>query len=137
MSDATGKYSITLPRGIAEAARQRSGLSAYVVAAVARQIEWDNLNSSSPWSRPIMARSVRKRSRPGAISCNGPVSSRPTPRAPRDTVGADAGLHGYKCAIDAMLCATALVAPGPVTVLTSDPEDLTALCGGRVTVIKV
>ncbi|WNF27548.1 CopG family transcriptional regulator [Streptomyces sp. C11-1] len=44
MSDATGKYSITLPRGIAEAARQRSGLSAYVAAAVARQIERDDLN---------------------------------------------------------------------------------------------
>lgn len=36
-----------------------------------------------------------------------------------------------------MLGATALAAPGPVTVLTSDPEGLTALCGGRVTVIKV
>ncbi|WHM36630.1 DNA-binding protein [Streptomyces sp. BPTC-684] len=57
----------------------------------------------------------------------------------RDAAGllADAGLHGHKYAIDAMLCATALAAPGPVAVLTSDPEDLTALCGGRVTVIKV
>lgn len=50
---------------------------------------------------------------------------------------AEAGLHGHTYAIDAMLCATALAAPGPVTVLTSDPDDLTALCGGRVTVIKV
>ncbi|WP_228917183.1 PIN domain-containing protein [Streptomyces sp. DH20] len=50
---------------------------------------------------------------------------------------ADAGLHGHKYAIDAMLCATALAAPGPVTVLTSDREDLTALGGGRITVIKV
>jgi len=50
---------------------------------------------------------------------------------------ADAGLHGHKYAVDAMLGATALAAPGPVTVLTSDPEDLTALCGDRVTVIKV
>ncbi|MFJ8541243.1 DNA-binding protein [Streptomyces sp. NPDC093586] len=49
----------------------------------------------------------------------------------------DAGLHGHKCAIDAMLSATALAAPGPVTILTSDPEDLGALCGGRATVIKV
>ncbi len=49
----------------------------------------------------------------------------------------ETGLHGHKHAIDAMLCATALAAPGPVTVLTSDPDDLTALCGGRVTVIKV
>ncbi|MCX4515144.1 CopG family transcriptional regulator [Streptomyces sp. NBC_01619] len=47
MSEATGKYSITMPRDIAEAARARggpSGLSAYVAAAVARQIERDNLN---------------------------------------------------------------------------------------------
>lgn len=47
MSEPTGKYSITMPRDIAEAARARSGpsgLSAYVAAAVARQIERDNLN---------------------------------------------------------------------------------------------
>ncbi|MFJ5775670.1 PIN domain-containing protein [Streptomyces sp. NPDC093094] len=50
---------------------------------------------------------------------------------------ADAGLHGHKYAIDAMLAATALAAPGPVTVLTSDPDDLTTLCGTRVTVIKI
>ncbi|MGI5286069.1 CopG family transcriptional regulator [Nonomuraea polychroma] len=47
MSGPTGKYSITMPRDVAEAARARSGpsgLSAYVAAAVARQIERDNLN---------------------------------------------------------------------------------------------
>ncbi|MET9061854.1 CopG family transcriptional regulator [Streptomyces antibioticus] len=47
MSEPTGKYSITMPRDIAEAAKARSGpsgLSAYVSAAVARQIERDNLN---------------------------------------------------------------------------------------------
>ncbi|MFH8443612.1 CopG family transcriptional regulator [Streptomyces sp. NPDC018026] len=47
MNDPTGKYSITMPRDIAEAARARSGpsgLSAYVASAVARQIERDNLN---------------------------------------------------------------------------------------------
>lgn len=49
----------------------------------------------------------------------------------------DAGLHGHRYAIDAMLCATALAASGPVTVLTSDPDDLTALAGGRITVIKI
>ena len=48
-----------------------------------------------------------------------------------------AGLHGHKHAIDAMLCATALAAPGPVTALTSDPDDLALLCDGRVTVIKL
>ena len=50
---------------------------------------------------------------------------------------ADAGRHGHTYAVDAMLSATALAAPGPVTILTSDPEDLTALCGERATVIKV
>ncbi|MFJ8748140.1 CopG family transcriptional regulator [Streptomyces sp. NPDC102441] len=47
MSEPTGKYSITMPRDVAEAAKVRSGpsgLSAYVAAAVARQIERDNLN---------------------------------------------------------------------------------------------
>ncbi|MCM1975214.1 CopG family transcriptional regulator [Streptomyces sp. G1] len=46
MSEPTQKYSISMPRDIAEAARARSGpsgLSAYVTAAVARQIERDNL----------------------------------------------------------------------------------------------
>jgi hypothetical protein len=46
MSEPTQKYSITMPRDIAEAARARggaSGLSAYVAAAVKRQIERDNL----------------------------------------------------------------------------------------------
>jgi hypothetical protein len=47
MSEPTRKYSITMPRDIAEAARSRSGpsgLSAYVAEAVLRQIERDNLN---------------------------------------------------------------------------------------------
>ncbi|MEV4159794.1 type II toxin-antitoxin system VapC family toxin [Nonomuraea dietziae] len=53
------------------------------------------------------------------------------------TLLSDASLHGHKYAIDAMLSATALAAPGPVTVLTSDPEGLAPLCGVRVTVIKI
>ncbi|MEU6620713.1 CopG family transcriptional regulator [Streptomyces litmocidini] len=47
MSGPTQKYSISMPRDLAEAARARggpSGLSAYVAAAVARQIERDDLN---------------------------------------------------------------------------------------------
>lgn len=46
-SEPTGEYSITMPRDIAEAAKARSGpsgLSAYVAAAAARQIERDNLS---------------------------------------------------------------------------------------------
>ncbi|MBT2491884.1 DNA-binding protein [Streptomyces sp. ISL-96] len=53
------------------------------------------------------------------------------------TLLADAGLHGHKYAIDAMLSAAALAAPGPVTILTSDPEDIVTLCGARATVIKI
>ncbi|MFE2557236.1 PIN domain-containing protein [Streptomyces sp. NPDC059352] len=50
---------------------------------------------------------------------------------------AENGLHGHKYAMDAMVAATALAAPGPVTVLTSDPEDLVVLCAGRATVIAI
>ncbi|MCP3821214.1 DNA-binding protein [Streptomyces sp. A3M-1-3] len=50
---------------------------------------------------------------------------------------AAAKLHGHKYAIDAMLSATALRCPGPVTVLTSDPEDIAQLCGDRVRTVKV
>jgi hypothetical protein len=49
----------------------------------------------------------------------------------------DTVLHGHKHAIDAMLCATALPAPGPVTVLTSDPGDIAAFCGRRVAPVKI
>ncbi|THJ75503.1 hypothetical protein E7Y31_05135, partial [Candidatus Frankia alpina] len=27
--------------------------------------------------------------------------------------------------------------PAPATVLTSDPDDLMALCGGRITIVKI
>ncbi|MFD3912593.1 type II toxin-antitoxin system VapC family toxin [Streptomyces sp. NPDC058603] len=50
---------------------------------------------------------------------------------------AAAGLHGHKCALDSIVAATALASPAPVTVLTSDPEDLLMLCGSGVRVIKV
>ena len=46
-------------------------------------------------------------------------------------------LHGHKYAIDAVLAAIARTAPPPVTILTSDPEDLTHLCGPGVDVLKV
>lgn len=50
---------------------------------------------------------------------------------------AEAGFHGHMHAIAAMLSATALAATAPVTVLTSDPADISALCGSSVTVIRV
>ena len=44
-------------------------------------------------------------------------------------------LHGHKYAIDAVLAAIAHNAPGPVTVVTSDPEDLSQLCGPTAEII--
>ena len=35
--------------------------------------------------------------------------------------------HGHREAMDAMVCATAILADEPTTILTSDPTDLTAL----------
>ncbi|MER5220528.1 type II toxin-antitoxin system VapC family toxin [Streptomyces flaveus] len=51
----------------------------------------------------------------------------------------EAGLHGHKYAIDAMLCATALQHPGRVTILTSDVGDIGLLAAEhpRVMVEKV
>jgi predicted nucleic acid-binding protein len=49
----------------------------------------------------------------------------------------DVGLHGHTYAIDAMLAATALASPAPVTILTSDPEDLKVRCGPGATIIKI
>lgn len=46
-------------------------------------------------------------------------------------------LHGHRYAIDAVLAAIARAAPGPVTILTSDPEDLTLLCGPSIEIIKI
>nr|WP_240796332.1 hypothetical protein [Streptomyces sp. RFCAC02] len=46
-------------------------------------------------------------------------------------------LHGHKYAIDAVFSVIARTAPQPVTVLTSDPEDLTLPCGLTVEIINV
>ncbi|WP_225845454.1 DNA-binding protein [Streptomyces sp. HPF1205] len=47
------------------------------------------------------------------------------------------GLHGHEYAIDAVFAAIARDCPPPVTVLTSDPQDLTLLCGPAVEIVKV
>ncbi|MFJ1643964.1 DNA-binding protein [Streptomyces sp. NPDC088258] len=44
---------------------------------------------------------------------------------------AAANPHGHRYAIDAVRSSTVLPAPGPVTVLTSEPDDIAALCGTR------
>lgn len=49
----------------------------------------------------------------------------------------DAGLHGHKYAIDATVAEMALRQPGPVVMLTSDVEDMRALCGDRVRLVEV
>jgi predicted nucleic acid-binding protein len=46
-------------------------------------------------------------------------------------------LHGHQHAIDAMVAATALAAPAPRIVLTSDPRDITLLCGEGVRAVRV
>lgn len=55
-----------------------------------------------------------------------------------------AGLSGHRCAIDAVVAATALEVERPVVLLTSDPDDLGRLAGEprrpkaqRVTVIHI
>jgi predicted nucleic acid-binding protein len=50
---------------------------------------------------------------------------------------AGAGLHGHRHAIDATVAEVALRQPGPVAMLTSDIDDMTRLCGGRVQLIAV
>ncbi|WP_063728110.1 type II toxin-antitoxin system VapC family toxin [Streptomyces sp. RTd22] len=50
---------------------------------------------------------------------------------------AETGLHGHKYALDAIVAATALASPAPVTVLTSDPEDLVMLCGSGIRVLRI
>lgn len=45
------------------------------------------------------------------------------------------GRHGHTHAINAMVAATALAAAAPAIVLTSDPKDLTDLCGDLVVVV--
>ncbi|MER7397663.1 DNA-binding protein [Streptomyces sp. NPDC000151] len=48
-----------------------------------------------------------------------------------------AGLHGHKYAIDAAVAETALRQQRPVVMLTSDADDMTKLCGGRVRLVAV
>ena len=57
----------------------------------------------------------------------------------KDAIGLleEAGLHGHKYAIDATLAAVALRQPGPVTVYTSDEDDLRKLCSDRVVVMSL
>lgn len=46
-------------------------------------------------------------------------------------------LHGHKHAIDAVVASTALQAPKPVVLLTSDEDDMATLCGKTIQVVPV
>ncbi|MFD0904124.1 PIN domain-containing protein [Actinomadura sediminis] len=46
-------------------------------------------------------------------------------------------LNGHKYAIDAVVASTALQAPRPVVLLTSDEDDMTILCGKSIKVVAV
>jgi len=48
-----------------------------------------------------------------------------------------AGLHGHTYAIDAAVAEMALRQQRPVVMLTSDVDDMTKLCGGRVGLVPV
>jgi predicted nucleic acid-binding protein len=54
------------------------------------------------------------------------------------------GLSGHRCAIDAVVAATALMLERPIVLLTSDPDDMNTLAGEpgrpkpqRITVVRV
>ena len=49
----------------------------------------------------------------------------------------EAGLHGHKYAIDAVVAATALRAAKPVIILTSDADDMEKLCGKQIRIVAV
>lgn len=46
-------------------------------------------------------------------------------------------LHRDRYAIDAVVASTALRAPKPVILLTSDEDDMTTLCGKAIKVVAV
>ncbi|MGH2902032.1 MAG: PIN domain-containing protein [Solirubrobacteraceae bacterium] len=48
----------------------------------------------------------------------------------------EAGLHGHKYAIDAVVAATALRAAKPTIVVTSDADDMRKLCGKQVRIVE-
>ncbi|MFJ2293617.1 DNA-binding protein [Streptomyces sp. NPDC087894] len=49
----------------------------------------------------------------------------------------DAGLHGHKYAVDAVVAEAALRQHRPVVVLTSDIDDMVKLCGDRLRLVSV
>lgn len=48
-----------------------------------------------------------------------------------------AGLRGHAHVVDATVAEAALRQPAPVAMLTSDPDDMSKLCGDRVRIIPL
>jgi len=46
-------------------------------------------------------------------------------------------LSGHTHALDAMVAVTALHQPPPVVLVTSDPDDMTRLCGDAVRILRI
>ncbi|WP_343997601.1 PIN domain-containing protein [Streptomyces thermocarboxydovorans] len=49
----------------------------------------------------------------------------------------EAGLHGHKYAVDAVVAEAALRQHRPVIMVTSDADDMSKLCGDRVRLVAV
>jgi hypothetical protein len=49
----------------------------------------------------------------------------------------DVGVHGHKYAVDAMVAEMALRQLPPVSMITSDGDDMSRLCGRRVRLVTV
>ncbi|MFE9890494.1 DNA-binding protein [Streptomyces scopuliridis] len=135
--------SVSTPSELLGALRTRSGkrgVSAYVTAAVRHQPTMDGLAE-------IVASYEAEHE---------PLSETEVQAAQRDLFGlqvqdvtqadsltavqllSDAGgPHGHKHAIDAFVAAMALRSPAPVLELTSDRDDWSKLCGGRVQIKDV
>ncbi|MBK3522853.1 DNA-binding protein [Streptomyces sp. MBT70] len=120
--------------GLAKAVLRDRAVTGWLALAYADDLPV--ITSAAPWwkqstrvfDRPALERTLSRL-----------VVERSPRKSPRHAAAllADAGLHGHKHAIDATLGATARTDPGPVTVLTSAPEDLTTLCGTHAAVIKL
>ena len=66
-----------------------------------------------------------------------PLPLRGSTPTPTERQLISAGLHGHKYTIDAAVAEMALRQQRPVVLLTSDVDDMTKPCGGRVGLVPV
>jgi predicted nucleic acid-binding protein len=134
----TTAVSVPFHIGAISAVRSRvgkRGVSAYIEAAVHRQIERDNLDeiiaAAEAEHGPVTAEEIHPRIDRPAIEwvvsrlTVEPITTDIARRAA--TLLQQAGRHDHRHAVDAILAATALSTRGPTTILTSDPDDLATL----------